>query len=304
MDNTYDARVRFEQFSWGFHAKHHWCRLMQQQQHSRPEPWAAAALRPAVLQQLQQLIPLASRPFSHPLLLPLSLPSLPKVLSAHLSTIFSPELLPEGASRPRRRLPGLQLPIPAGAAALNRQEWLALVKNLPDRDLPESFGLPANIERAAQQAQGASVLSALRCIGVGREGAGGLDVAQWGARLGPLLKLWEQLMSVSPPAVRAATRQQSLRTRAAASRAAAAAAAAGAGGGVGGGVANQGGPVETFVALERSHSAAVVGVVGTALATLGRALEGLDPVTPSVQVRAVMGGGCDGWGLQWVEQRG
>jgi hypothetical protein len=213
-----------------------------------------------------------------------------QVLRAHLAAIFSPDVLPDASGRARRRLPGLPAQLPSGAAALRRQEWLSVVASLPERDDPALFGLPANIGRAAAAAQGAAALAALRRLGFGGGGGGSgsgrstVDRVLWAGRLAPLLRLWEQLISAAPPAVRTAAAPAAApaavphgQQQAAASAAAGAADAAAA--------ADADGPLGTFVALERSHAAAVVGAIGASLAALQRALDGAGQITPAVQVR-------------------
>ncbi len=201
------------------------------------------------------------------------------MLRAHLTSIFSPDLLPDPVTgRARRRLPGLPAALPSAAAALSHGQWRSVIDGLPDHDSPACFGLPSNIEQTAQRAAGASAISALRRVALGGRGAAGFDRERWATQLGPLLRLWDQLVASAPPAVRAAAAT-------AATAAAAAQAQAPASSSPSSTSAAVQSPMETFVALERSLAAAVVGAVGGALAALGRVLEGADPVTPSVLVR-------------------
>jgi hypothetical protein len=229
----------------------------------------------------------------------------PQVLRAHIEAIFSSELLPDLATgRACRRLPGLTGALPPAAAALDRRQWAALVAALPERDAPSTFGLPANIDRAATAAAAASALSALQRVGLAADGTAlgsdscgggsGFERAGWAARLGPLMDLWEGLLAAAPPGVRAAAAAAAAEGRTTGATAAAGGgspvAANRAGGPAGvGAAADCAGPLETFVALEQSLAVALVRAVSGSLAALRRALVGTAAPTPEVQVRPVGG---------------
>jgi hypothetical protein len=104
---------------------------------------------------------------------------------------------------------------------------------------------------------------------------GGYDLAAWSTLLQPLVKLWEQLLALAPPALR-----QAINSSSSSSSAASAAASAAAGGS---GASSQMGPVDSFLGLERAFGVALLQVVARTMAGVKAVLSGESP-TAAVQV--------------------
>lgn len=85
----------------------------------------------------------------------------------YLRQLFSGEAIGSGGSRPRP-LPGTRNLLPPGSAHL--PDYLAVVSGLPDVDAPALFGLPANVDRAAQQVNSARVVQQLRQLAASQVG--------------------------------------------------------------------------------------------------------------------------------------
>jgi hypothetical protein len=103
--------------------------------------------------------------------------------------------------------------------------------------------------------------------------AGGFDRQAWSALLQPLVKLWEQLLALAPPALR-----QAISSSSSVTTAAAAASVSG---------ASQLGPVDSFVRLERVFGVALLQLVAHTMAGVKAVLAGEAP-TAAVQVRTAM----------------
>lgn len=101
--------------------------------------------------------------------------------------------------------------------------------------------------------------------------AGGFDRAAWLALLQPLVKLWEQLLALAPPALRQAV---------SGGGGSAAAAAGSTSSGV-----SQLGPVDSFVGLERAFGVALLQLVARTMAGVEAVLAG-EALAAAVQVSA------------------
>jgi hypothetical protein len=100
--------------------------------------------------------------------------------------------------------------------------------------------------------------------------AAGFDRAAWSALLQPLVKLWDQLLALAPPALR-----QTIISNSSSSLASAAAASSSS--------SSQLGPVDSFVALERAFGVALLQLVARTMAGVKGVLAGEAP-TAAVQV--------------------
>lgn len=107
------------------------------------------------------------------------------------------------------------------------------------------------------QANSAGVVGQLKAMAVASSAAMGFHRGQWAKQLGPILKLWDQLMA-SHPGLKAPPRPP-------------------------GGGTDSWGPVEAFVALERENAGRLVGALDGVLSKLARVLRGSDALTPLVQ---------------------
>ncbi|KAF6261448.1 ATP-binding dynein motor region D5-domain-containing protein [Scenedesmus sp. NREL 46B-D3] len=228
-----------------------------------------------------------------------------KALLAHLNSIFQPELLtafptaaaavahgqsPSGRrqqQQQQQRLPGLHAFVGPMPVSGSKQDWQAFIAALPDADAPELFGLPANIERAMAAANSRQLLAALRQMGAAQGAAGGFDRAAWLALLQPLVKLWEQLLALAPPALRQAV---------SGGGGSAAAAAGSTSSGV-----SQLGPVDSFVGLERAFGVALLQLVARTMAGVEAVLAG-EALAAAVQAAAsalLQGQVCAEWDAHW-----
>jgi Dynein heavy chain AAA lid domain len=90
-----------------------------------------------------------------------------RVLRAHLEAFFNRRVLDGSA-----RVPGTAAPLPAlgasigGGAAAELAPLRAAVDALPPVDTPATFGLAANVDRAAAEASARNVLDGLRRLGL------------------------------------------------------------------------------------------------------------------------------------------
>mmetsp|Transcript_33539 Transcript_33539/g.74227 ORF Transcript_33539/g.74227 Transcript_33539/m.74227 type:complete len:2007 (+) Transcript_33539:3-6023(+) len=178
-----------------------------------------------------------------------------KVLRTYLQQFFHPDVV-GGKVRP---LPGSRVAVPTSA---HRQDYINLIAALPDVDAPALFGLPANIDRTAQQTNSMRVLSQLKQMSISKDAGTGFNKAQWQAQLGPLLRLWEQLMG-SAAGVRQAMKEIKAQKAPAGGKDAS--------------------PIDSFVALERAHGVAVVEAIHGALGGIMRVLRGQETLSSTVQ---------------------
>lgn len=181
-------------------------------------------------------------------------------LAIYLRQLFSDDVL--GINGRVRPLPGSKITVPTSS---HRQDYLALVASLPDMDTPALFSLPDNIDRTAQQAASASVLTSLKTMSLRAEAAGGFHRQLWQTQLTPLLRSWDQLMGQA-----AALKQAYKEMRAAKVDASSTAA-----------ISQP--PLHQFVSLERTAGAGVVMAIDKSLAALARVLRGQDTLSSGVQ---------------------
>jgi dynein heavy chain 2 len=115
---------------------------------------------------------------------------------------------------------------------------------------------PAVSFRCRDQANSALVVGQLKAMGVAGSAAGGFNRALWSKQLGPLLKLWDQLMVANSGLRQPARPPAGL---------------------------DSWGPVESFVALERANGQRLINVIDKSIGQLGRVMRGADGLSPSVQ---------------------
>mmetsp|Transcript_9476 Transcript_9476/g.27062 ORF Transcript_9476/g.27062 Transcript_9476/m.27062 type:complete len:1740 (-) Transcript_9476:175-5394(-) len=177
-----------------------------------------------------------------------------KVLNTYLDQFFSSEVVAVGGGGRVKALPGTKgVSLPSST---HHGDYMALINNLSDTDTPSLFSLPANIDRAAQQANSTRVVGQLKAMAVASSTSAGFSRALWSKQLTPLLKLWDQLMTANS-GLRQPARQPT-------------------------GV-DSWGPVEAFVALERTNAIGLISLVDSHLSRLSRVLRGNDSLTPAVQ---------------------
>ncbi|GLI62890.1 cytoplasmic dynein 1b heavy chain [Volvox africanus] len=180
-----------------------------------------------------------------------------QVLLTFLRRLFSPDTVGAAGGKVRT-LPGSKVAVPM---TNHRADYVSIISALPDIDTPGLFCMPDNIDRTAQQANSGRVISQLKAMSLHADVAGGFNRAQWQTQLGPLLRLWDQLMA-GAAALKAAMKD--IRAR---------------------GTSDRGGsPVENFVALERFKGASLVALIDRTLGAIARVLKGTDSLSSGVQV--------------------
>ncbi|KAG2426397.1 hypothetical protein HYH02_014824 [Chlamydomonas schloesseri] len=179
-----------------------------------------------------------------------------QVLLTFLRRLFNAETVGAAGGKVRP-LPGSKVVVPT---TNHRADYVSIISALPDVDTPGLFCMPDNIDRTAQQVNSARVISQLKAMSLRADAAGGFNRAQWQAQLGPLLRLWDQLMS-GASALKAAMKD--IRAR---------------------GTSDKGGsPIENFVALERYKGASLVALIDRTLGAIARVLKGTDTLSSGVQ---------------------
>ncbi len=73
-----------------------------------------------------------------------------------------------------------------------------IIAQLPDIDAPYVFCLPDNIERSLQRNNSAQLIRQLRVLSSSDAEASKYDREKWRTQLGPVMELWQQLVSSSP----------------------------------------------------------------------------------------------------------
>jgi hypothetical protein len=109
-----------------------------------------------------------------------------------------------------------------------------------------------------------------------QEATAAFNRQRWAAQLKPLVATWDQLLAAAPPSLQQQAKQ--LPGAAGAFRGGSAGSRSPVG-------SSNGSAVDTFVELERAHAGVIVGVVQATMSALSKAFTGVDPVTPTVQVR-------------------
>ncbi|KXZ45909.1 DHC7 protein [Gonium pectorale] len=179
-----------------------------------------------------------------------------QVLQTFMRRLFNSETIGAAGGKVRP-LPGSKVVVPT---TNHRADYVSIISALPDVDTPGLFCMPDNIDRTAQQVNSTRVISQLKAMSLRADAAGGFNRAQWQAQLGPLLRLWDQLMT-GAGALKAAMKD--IRSR---------------------GTGDRGGsPVENFIALERYKGASLVALIDRSLGGIARVLKGTDTLSSSVQ---------------------
>jgi dynein heavy chain 2 len=122
------------------------------------------------------------------------------VLETYIRQFFGPNYLSTTASA--RLAPGLAVP-----TSTHLQDYVGVVRELPDEDDPVYFGLPANINRSAQRSASTKVISGLKLLMRTDALADKFDRQLWARELEPVIRMWGRLhqskdllkMRVQPP---------------------------------------------------------------------------------------------------------
>ena len=142
-----------------------------------------------------------------------------------------------------------------------------IVTGLPDNDAPYVFCLPDNIERSLQRNNSAAVIRQLLTLSsIDVEGSK-FDREKWRAQIGPILDLWQQMLSTAPGVL-----QKS---------------AYGAKAGGSKETSKDTKPVDDFVEMENTFAGGLCNTVDASLAALKKVLFGSGLLTPVIQQVAI-----------------
>lgn len=76
------------------------------------------------------------------------------------------------------------------------EDYTEIINGLPDTETPETFGLPANIERSVQRANSTSVISQLKVLEVTVSEGTRFNREQWATQLSPIIQLWQKVFII------------------------------------------------------------------------------------------------------------
>ena len=122
-----------------------------------------------------------------------------RILRTCLQTFYTSSNLSLG-DRSARPIPythalgkgGVGIVVPEGKT---KKEFTNIINSLPDVDTPALFGLPPNIERVVQQANGTRITGQLKTMATADVSAAGWDRERMAVQLQPLLLLWQTITS-------------------------------------------------------------------------------------------------------------
>ena len=146
------------------------------------------------------------------------------------------------------------------------------------------FCLPDNIERSVQRNNSSAAIRQLRALSALGVEADKFDREKWRVQLGPILELWQQMVSSSPGVL--AKRAE----------------AGGGAGRRGGAQTADSNPVDDFVSMESTMSGALCNLVDASLAALKKVLFGSGLLSPHIQTMAtalLSGSVPPEWTKQW-----
>ncbi|KAI3384589.1 hypothetical protein SNEBB_000074 [Seison nebaliae] len=109
------------------------------------------------------------------------------VMETYLEQYFNQSKLNSG-----RLAEGISLP-----NSTNIDAFKTIIKNLPEQDSPQIFGLPSNIDRSQQRTVSANVVKQLKLVLRPETSTTKFDKKQWTSQLRPYFSLWKQLISSS-----------------------------------------------------------------------------------------------------------
>eukprot|EP00051_Salpingoeca_urceolata_P021875 m.349048 g.349048 ORF g.349048 m.349048 type:complete len:4259 (-) comp19881_c0_seq4:199-12975(-) len=173
-----------------------------------------------------------------------------RVLKSYLRTYFNSDLIGSAkqTGRQSRLAPGVVLP-----TSTHFQDYVDVIKAVPERDLPEFFGLPPNIDRSQQRAISASVIEQLKTLKMSSSLALKFNRAAWSQALAPILNNWKKLYQGASVPSQPPVAKPNLE------------------------------PVAAFVGLEYANAVALVHHVHRDLDDLRRVVSAAVPLTPATQ---------------------
>jgi dynein heavy chain 2 len=75
------------------------------------------------------------------------------------------------------------------------KSFFKIINQLPDVDAPYIFCLPDNIERSLQRTTSSMLIRQLRVLSSSDAEASKYDREKWRAQLGPIMEVWQQMVS-------------------------------------------------------------------------------------------------------------
>ncbi|GMH35100.1 hypothetical protein BSKO_02968 [Bryopsis sp. KO-2023] len=181
-----------------------------------------------------------------------------KILRTYLHDFFSTETL--GLSGKSKAILGSKIMVPTNCS---RHTYLQLIQGLSDIDNPALFGLPANIERAAQENQSQAVITQLNQMTISQASNAAFNRAKWQKLLSPIIRLWESLLASHPHLN--PSRQASNINR------------------INRGKSTNSNPLDLFLMLEWECGKTITSSIHSTLASISRVLKGSESLSPNVQ---------------------
>lgn len=191
------------------------------------------------------------------------------VLRTYIENFFNLEVLSANGASGKRLTRSVAVPKSARFT-----DYTELIAGLGHSDTPLLFGLPDNIDRAVQQVNANHVFSNLKHMLLSAVSLTGFDREQWRSELGPILKLWSQLLNSNPDVLAAPPA----------------------------GAAGNATPIESFVLLESNVAFKTLEAINNSLHEISEVIEGRSLMTNQVMshAKSLMGGEVpDDWAEHW-----
>ena len=114
-----------------------------------------------------------------------------KVMCTYIDKIFNKEIL---ETKGEHILDNKLLPV---IISDRENDYLKIIKNIPENDNPEMFGLPLNVDRSVQRYVSTQVLLKLNSFYSISTDIQKLNKTLWAEKLAPLLQMWKNIYSES-----------------------------------------------------------------------------------------------------------
>ena len=184
-----------------------------------------------------------------------------------------------GGGGKRGRLGGITIP-----TSIHLPDYVQAIKNLPDVDQPDLFGLPANVDKTVQQQLAEEVLSQLQRLERAGKLSDEFDRERWREALQPLLATWARLVDGQDLLAKQGDHVGGSETKGAAGGAAGGGKKKGGRSGAGGAEGDD--ALAVFVQLERTQGRRLLATVNSDLAELKAVLQAQTLLTQRVNLVA------------------
>jgi len=183
-----------------------------------------------------------------------------RLCNEYLSIFFRTEILGGRGVKGGLEIPPFEIP-----ASTNMPDFRQRVDQMSDLDNPASFGMAANADRSLQRINSGLVITTLRQLASAGSmsdeggGGGGAEIKAWKEQLGPLWKVWDNLMKaqlskIKGIEVRPPTPEDP--------------------------------PVVAFILMDAAEAARLCEVVAKSLADIQKVVNGTGMSTPEIQQEA------------------